>query len=66
MFLVMGRSTSYLDPTGFAAAKIDVRAFNVVMIPALAIETVCCSCVSETRVRQIEESRRERIYHDFM
>lgn len=28
---------------GFAEARIDVRAFRVVMIPALAIETVCCS-----------------------
>jgi len=43
MFLVMVESTSYLEPTGFAAARIDVRAFKVVMIPALAIETVCCS-----------------------
>ena len=43
MFLVMVKSTSYLEPTGFAAAKIDVRAFKVVIIPALAIETVCCS-----------------------
>lgn len=43
MFLVIGRLTSYFDPTGLAAAKIEVRAFKVVMIPALAIETVCCS-----------------------
>ena len=33
----------YFDPMGLAAARIDVRAFSVVMIPALAIETVCCS-----------------------
>jgi hypothetical protein len=33
-----------IEFTGFAAARIDVRAFRVVMIPALAIETVCCSC----------------------
>lgn len=43
MFLVMVKSTSYLEPTGFAAARIDDRAFKVVIIPALAIETVCCS-----------------------
>jgi len=43
MFLVMVESTSYLEPTGFAAARIDVRALRVVIIPALAIETVCCS-----------------------
>lgn len=43
MFLVMGISTSYLEPTGFAAAIIEVLALRVVIIPALAIETVCCS-----------------------
>lgn len=43
MFRVMGKSTSYLDPTGLAAARMDVRALSVVMIPALAMETVCCS-----------------------
>jgi len=50
MFLVMVESTSYLEPTGFAAARIDVRAFKVVIIPALAIETVCCSWWSSIRV----------------
>jgi len=40
---VTGRLTSYFDPTGLAAAKRDVRALRVVMMPALAIETVCCS-----------------------
>jgi len=43
MFLVIGRLTSFFDPTGFAAAKIEVRALRVVMIPAFAMETVCCS-----------------------
>lgn len=43
MFLVMGMSTSYFEPTGFAAARMDVRAFKVVMMPAFAMETVCCS-----------------------
>lgn len=43
MLRVIGRSTLYFDSTGLAAARIDVRAFNVVMMPALAIETVCCS-----------------------
>ncbi len=33
----------YLLSMGFADAKMEVRAFKVVMIPALAIETVCCS-----------------------
>jgi hypothetical protein len=43
MLRVMGRSTSYLEPTGLAAARMDVRALRVVMMPAFAIETVCCS-----------------------
>jgi hypothetical protein len=36
----------YLPYRGFAAAKIEVRAFKVVVIPALAIETVCCYITS--------------------
>ena len=31
---------------GFAAARIDVRAFNVAWIPALVMEMVCCSMAS--------------------
>ena len=37
---------SYLEFTGFAAAKIAVREFSVQMIPALATDTVCCSMAS--------------------
>ena len=44
MLRVIGHLRLYLDPTGFAAARIEVRALRVVMMPALAIETVCCSC----------------------
>jgi len=33
----------YLPNNGLAAAKTAVLAFNVVIIPALVIETVCCS-----------------------
>ena len=36
----------YLPYLGFAAAKIDVLAFSVVVIPALAIEMVYCSITS--------------------
>lgn len=43
MLRVTGRFTSYFDPTGLAAARRDVRALRVVMMPALAIDTVCCS-----------------------
>ena len=43
MLRVIGHSRTYFEPTGLAAAKIDVLAFKVVIMPALAIETVCCS-----------------------
>jgi len=39
----IGSLGSYRELIGFAAARIDVLAFNVVIIPAFAIETVCCS-----------------------
>jgi hypothetical protein len=43
MLRVIGRFTTYLEPTGLAAARIHVRALRVVIMPALAMETVCCS-----------------------
>ena len=36
MLRVIGISTSYFEPTGLAAARMDVRAFKVVMIPRLS------------------------------
>jgi hypothetical protein len=33
----------YLPYAGLAAARTDVRALSVVVMPALAIDTVCCS-----------------------
>jgi hypothetical protein len=51
MLRVTGRSGSYLEPTGLAAARIEVRALSVVMIPALAMDTVCCSWDSVRLVR---------------
>lgn len=36
----------YLPYTGLAAAKIDVLALSLVVIPALAMETVYCSMTS--------------------
>lgn len=41
----------YLPYLGFAAAKTAVLAFNVVIIPAFVIETVCCSITSWIAVR---------------
>jgi hypothetical protein len=67
IFRVMGISTSYFDPTGLAAARMDVRAFRVVMIPALAMETVCCSC-EDDRIRMMDWGRvgEEEVYHHFV
>ena len=42
MFLYMDSLLLYLPNRGLAAANIDVLEFNVVVIPALAIEIVCC------------------------
>lgn len=36
----------HCDSNGLAAAKIDVRAFNWQMMPALAMLSVCCSITS--------------------
>ena len=41
----------YLPYSGFAAARIDVRALSVVEMPALEIEMVCCSMTSWMAVR---------------
>jgi len=46
MFLWIVSFLLYRPNKGFAAAKIDVLALRVVVIPALAIETVCCYITS--------------------
>ena len=69
MLRVMGQLRLYLDPTGFAAARIDVRAFRVVMIPAFAIDTVCCSyrLMQIVSLRRLdEEEKNEVTNHDFV
>jgi hypothetical protein len=38
--------SSYLPKRGFAAARTDDLEFKIVVIPALAIEIVCCSIAS--------------------
>jgi hypothetical protein len=43
MLAGIGSLGLYFELTGLAAARIDVLALRVVMMPALAIETVCCS-----------------------
>jgi hypothetical protein len=52
MLRVIGISTSYFDPTGLAAAKMEVLALRVVIMPALAMETVCCSCGSWINIKR--------------
>ena len=44
MFSVIVLFLFHWDSTGLAAARTDVRAFREQMIPALAIDRVCCSC----------------------
>jgi hypothetical protein len=46
MFCAIDLRVLYRPYSGFAAAKIALRAFNVVVIPAFAIDTVCCSITS--------------------
>src|ERR1700761_7766184 len=46
MFCGTGRFGLYLLPMGLAEARMLVRALRVVMMPAFAIETVCCSMTS--------------------
>src|SRR6056297_3192057 len=46
MFSTTDKRGLYRESTGLAEAKMDVRAFRVQMIPALAMETVCCSMAS--------------------
>ena len=55
----MGSLGSYRELIGLAAARIEVRALRVVMIPALAIDTVCCSCLL-AHVPYILEVRAQR------
>ncbi len=43
MFSTTDKRGLYLLSRGFADAKMDVLAFNVQMMPALAMDTVCCS-----------------------
>jgi hypothetical protein len=43
MFSIIVFDLFHCDSIGLAAAKTDVRAFNVHIIPALAIDNVCCS-----------------------
>jgi len=42
----------YLEPLGFAQANTDVLALREAIIPAFAIETVCCS-ITWIKQRQV-------------
>ena len=46
IFLCIVYFLLYLPYKGLAAAKIEVLALRVVVIPAFAIETVCCYITS--------------------
>jgi len=51
MFSTMVLFLFHCDSLGFAAARMDVRAFNWQMIPALAMLNVCCSITSWRTLR---------------
>ncbi len=51
MFSAGERRTSYRPYAGLAAASSVVRVLSVVVMPALAIDTVCCSITCEGRAR---------------
>ena len=46
MFFMTLREGLYQDLMGLAEARMEVRALRVAMMPALAMEAVCCSMVS--------------------
>ena len=55
------------DSRGLAAAKMDVRAFNEQMIPALAIDSVCCSYTPISKeTSNVLNKMIESTNHDFM
>mmetsp|Transcript_27161 Transcript_27161/g.58201 ORF Transcript_27161/g.58201 Transcript_27161/m.58201 type:complete len:257 (-) Transcript_27161:3855-4625(-) len=55
MFSTTLRDGLYRDSTGFADARMDVRALSVAMMPALAMETVCCSIASWRMARVVPD-----------
>lgn len=46
MFSVIVLFLFHCDSTGLAAARTEVLAFREQMIPAFAMDNVCCSCKS--------------------
>jgi hypothetical protein len=56
------RLSSNLELIGLAQARILVRAFKVVMIPAFATEMVCCSYNIHRSVIHFKEASRLIVY----
>jgi hypothetical protein len=50
MFSTMVLFLFHCDSLGFAAARMDVRAFSWQMIPALAMLNVCCSITCKMQI----------------
>lgn len=48
----------YREPLGFAQANTEVLALSEAIIPAFAIETVCCSITWEIRVNLAQTIKR--------
>jgi len=55
MFSTMVLFLFHCDSLGFAAARMDVRAFSWQMIPALAMLNVCCSITYKMNVTVLAE-----------
>ncbi len=55
MFSTTLKDGLYLDSTGLAEARMEVRALSVAIIPALAMLTVCCSIASWRMARVVPD-----------
>ena len=62
MFSTTVNFSSHWDMRGLAAARMEVRALREQMMPALAMERVCCSWSEREREREGGRERgRERV-----
>ena len=59
MFSTTVARSSHWDMRGLAAARTEVRALREQMMPALAMERVCCSCGEEEEKERDKGGREE-------
>ena len=65
MFSTTVSVSSQCDIRGLAAARMDVRAFREQIIPALAIESVCCSYIEIKKII-VQTDSKSITYHNLM